>query len=763
MSTERLQQITTALGDRYRVLREIGRGGMATVYLAEDPRHRRQVAIKVFDPELAAVFDPELAAALGTDRFLREIEVTAGLSHPHILPLYDSGVAAGFLHYVMPYVAGSSLRELLKEKGRLPLDEALRIVTGVADALAFAHRKGIVHRDIKPENVLLQEGHALLADFGIARAAAVAGDLALTQTGMVIGTPAYMSPEQAVGDSALDARSDLYSLGCLLYECVSGQVPFGGDSPAEIVRRRLTGAAPRLSTTSSQVPAFVDSAVARALAREPADRFGTAEEFASALKPSAGAPSRDQGEAKGLVVLPFRNLSPDPENEFFADGLTEEVISDLSGIRALRVISRTSAMRFKGSAQDLGAVARELGVRYVMEGSVRRAGSSLRVTAQLIDAETDSHVWADKFSGTVEDVFAIQEEISRKIVEALRVQLTEAEERVVAQRPIDNAAAYDCFLQARHEIFISTPDALERAEKVADGGLALIGENPLLLATRGLVSWYYLNFSIKPEERYLDEAASFAARALEQDPDAYLAVFLRGLVAAKRGDLESALRDIRRASELRPGDAQVLGEWIRHLYTAGQQGTERARAVLEDALRADPLNTFNWAQAALWYLSAGRTEDAGRAVQRTVELSDRGNPVRSYAAYNLVQMGRREEAVRLFDEVASRRPGTPYAQLCAFLSAAVQGDRDLAAGCVTPLLEQAAHWVEYLGLMLAGGYAIIGRRDDAVRWLRESIDQGYLNYPVLAKQDVFMESLRGDVEYEGLMQDVERRWRAIEM
>jgi len=343
------------------------------------------------------------------------------------------------------------------------------------------------------------------------------------------------------------------------------------------------------------------------------------------------------------------------------------------------------------------------------------------------------------------------------------VQLTEAEERVVAQRPIDNAAAYDCFLQARHEIFISTPDALERAEKVADGGLALIGENPLLLATRGLVSWYYLNFSIKPEERYLDEAASFAARALEQDPDAYLGVFLRGLVAAKRGDLEGALRDIRRASELRPGDAQVLGEWIRHLYSAGQQDTEPARAVLEDALRADPLNTFNWAQAGLWYLSAGRIEDAGRAVQRTVELSDRGNPVRSYAAYNLVQMGRRGEAVPLFDEVASRRPGTPYAQLCAFLSAAVRGDREGASACVTPLLEQAAHWVEYLGLMLAGGYASIGRRDDAVRWLRESIDQGYLNYPVLAKQDVLMESLRGDAEYEALIRGVERRWRAIEM
>jgi serine/threonine protein kinase/tetratricopeptide (TPR) repeat protein len=755
MSTERLQQVTAALGDRYRVLREIGRGGMATVYLADDPRHRRQVAIKVFDPELAA--------ALGTDRFLREIEVTAGLTHPHILPLYDSGLAEGFLHYVMPYVAGRSLREHWKGQGRLPLDEARRIVSGVADALAFAHRKGIVHRDIKPENVLLQEGHALLADFGIARAASLAGDLALTQTGMVIGTPSYMSPEQAVGDSALDARSDLYSLGCLLYECVSGQVPFGGGSSVDIARRRLTDVAPRLKAVSSQVPAFVDAAVAKALAREPVDRFGTAEEFAAALRSGTATTRAGQTEAKGIVVLPFRNLSPDPENEFFADGLTEEVISDLSGIRALRVISRTSAMRFKGTDRDLRTIARELGVRYVMEGSVRRAGSSLRVTAQLIDAETDSHVWAEKFSGTVDDVFAIQEEISRKIVGALRVQLTEAEAQAVAERPIDNAAAYDCFLQARHEIFISTPDALERAEKVADAGLALIGENPLLLATRGLVSWYYLNFSIKPEERYLEEAASFAARALEQDPDAFLGIFLQGLVAAKRGDLEGALRDIRRASELRPGDAQVLGEWMRHLFSAGQEGTDRAQAVMDAALKADPLNPFNWGQAGYWLYSLGRRDESERASRRAIELSDTGNPVRTYAAHVLARLGHEEEAIRLFEEVATTRPGTPYGLLCAFTARAMRRDHDGAVAHVTPQLEQAAHWVEYLGWILAGGYALIGRRDDAMRWLHEAVDRGFINYPMLASKDAFLESLRGDAEYESLMRQVERRWRAIEI
>ena len=521
MTSTQLQQLTTALAGRYHVLREIGRGGMATVYLADDPKHHRQVAIKVFNAEFAEV--------LGRDRFLREIEVTAGLTHPHILPLYDSGLTDGLAYYVMPFVEGKTLREYLLEKGRLPLDEALRIVKGVADALAFAHRRGVIHRDIKPENVLLQAGHPLVADFGIARALSLAGDMALTQTGMVVGTPSYMSPEQTVGDSTVDGRSDIYSLACLLFEALTGSPPFRGGTSADVARKRLTEAAPRLRGSASDVPAAIDEAVAKALARDPGERFATAEAFAAALTPLAAMPglARDGAAAgtgtKGLVVLPFGNLSPDPENEFFADGLTEEVIADLSGISALRVISRTSAMRFKGTDKNLRTIARELNVRYVLEGSVRRAGSSLRVTAQLVDADTDSHVWAEKYSGSIDDVFAIQEEISRKIVKALRVQLTDTESRKVAERPIDNPAAYDCYLQAHHEMLRFTPDSLDRAQKLVDAGLAIIGENPLLLATRGMVSWYFVNFSIRPDERYLDEATSCAARALAQDPNAFLA------------------------------------------------------------------------------------------------------------------------------------------------------------------------------------------------------------------------------------------------
>jgi TolB-like protein/tRNA A-37 threonylcarbamoyl transferase component Bud32 len=462
-----------------------------------------------------------------------------------------------------------------------------------------------------------------------------------------------------------------------------------------------------------------------------------------------------------IAVLPFGNLSPDPDNEFFADGLTEEVIADLSVIRALRVISRTSAMHFKGTNRDLRDIARELDVRYLLEGSVRRAGTSLRVTVQLVDAENDSHVWAEKYSGSIEDVFAIQEEMSRKIVNALQLQLTDAEVRSIAERPIDNAAAHDCYMRARHEVYRFTADGLDRAQKLADAGLSLIGENSLLLATRGMVSWYYLNFSIRPEARYLDEAAGYAARALEQDPQNHVGIFLRGLVASKRGDMESALRDLRAAHEQKPGDAMVLNELIRHYLSAGQEHTESARPLYEASLRVDPLHPLNWAQWAWRHFSAGRLADALDAARRILQLTDRGNPARVYAAYYLALAHAREEAVALFEAEGAELSDTAYGSVSLFLSRALQGDAEGALRHVTPQLVQAASWTEYLALFLADGYSLIGRNDDAIRWLRTAVALGFINYPMLSTRDLFLASLRSDPRFDESMRMVKTQWQAL--
>jgi serine/threonine-protein kinase len=401
-----------AVAARYPIVRQLGAGGMATVYLARDLRHDRDVALKVLRADIAD--------ALGRERFVREIRVAARLTHPHILPLYDSGETDGVVFFVMPVMAGQSLRTLMQSEGRLSVETATRIASEVADALDYAHRHDVVHRDIKPENILLHEGHALVADFGIGKAMAAASGATrpLTQLGVTVGTPAYMSPEQAAGES-LDGRSDLFALGCVLYEMLTGEVAFEAASVPATIAKRFIHTPPSVTQQRVDVPPLVADIVARLLAKEPADRHDSGAAVARELRtPSApvAAQPRVTVAENAIAVLPFVNMSTDAENEHFSDGLTEEIITDLARISALRVTSRTSSQQYKGSTLSAREIGRALGVRYILTGSVRRAGSALRISAQLIDAAADRQRWAEKYSGTMDDVFDLQERVSREIV-----------------------------------------------------------------------------------------------------------------------------------------------------------------------------------------------------------------------------------------------------------------------------------------------------------------------------------------------------------
>ncbi|HET9362757.1 MAG TPA: protein kinase [Vicinamibacterales bacterium] len=745
----------------YEVLARIGAGGMGEVYRARDMRLGRDVALKVLPASAAA--DPDSLA-----RLEREARTASSLNHPNILTIFDVGELAGTHFITAEFVDGETLRSRLARE-RLPVETVIEIAIQMVTGLTVAHEAGLVHRDMKPENVMIRlDGLVKVLDFGLAKPVGPAADDGVTtmatRAGVVVGTTAYMSPEQARG-LPLDARTDLFSVGAVMYEMLAGRRAFEGETPSDVLVAVLEHQPEPLGRHRPDVPGDLSRIVDCCLAKDPALRHRTGRDLLADLEPlrAARAAKPDTKAVPSIAVLPFASLSPDPDNEFFADGLMDEVIADLSAVRALRVISRTSAMRYKRTEKDLRTIAHELSVRYVLEGTVRRAAMSLRVTAQLIDAETDSHLWAEKYSGRAEDVFAIQEEISRKIVEALQVRLTDGELRILAERPIENLAAYECYLKARHEMYLVAGDSLDRAQKLVDDGLAIIGENPLLLATKALVLWHHVNQSVGPAERRLDEAARCAAKALAGDPQCDLAIFARGLVAAKRGDLERALPDLRRAAELRPGDGGILAELCRFAFAAGQELREWVRKPLEDLPRVDPLTPPFRLPVAGWHFSAGRLDRAAGEARRVVELSEAGSPVRIFAAWNLAVAGERDEAKRILRQLAAALTDTPYAlygSLSSFVLAALEG-RDEAAVHVTTPLEEAGRWNEYIALLLAEGYAMLARPADAVQWLRTAVTRGFVNYPFLAQRDPLLHAVRNDVGFQALMGEVRTRWNAL--
>ena len=407
VTAELRDHLQTALTGAYVVEREIAGGGMSRVFVAEERALGRRVVVKVLSPELAA--------GVNVERFRREIQLTARLQHPHIVPILSAGEMDGLPFYTMPLVEGESLRVRLVRAGALPVALAVSILRDVARALDFAHEKGVVHRDIKPDNILLAGDSAAVSDFGIAKAIAASrlgDDEALTQLGMALGTPHYMAPEQIAADPAIDHRADLYSLGCVAYEMLAGETPFAGRAPTALFKAHLLEQPARITSKRADVPDTLEVVISRCLAKDPATRPPSARDVLALLDRTSAAVAESTTaaipvrEALTIVVLPFVNLDADAEGEHFADGLTDEVITDLSMLKMLRVTSRQSAMRLKGSDKDVRTIARELGTRYVLTGGIRRAGGlSEHGDARLRLAEITPEVNADAVLLEVGEVF----------------------------------------------------------------------------------------------------------------------------------------------------------------------------------------------------------------------------------------------------------------------------------------------------------------------------------------------------------------------
>ena len=598
-----LQRLQPALAGRYDVVREIARGGMGTIFEARDLKHRRAVAIKVLNPDLAA--------AIGAERFQTEIQTAAGLTHPYIVPLHDSGEAGGFLYYVMPLVAGESLRERLRRERQLPIEDALHIARDVGDALSYAHSQGLIHRDVKPENILLSGGHALVLDFGIARTTGVPAGPggSMTQTLSVVGTPTYMSPEQTSG-GALDARSDQYSLACVVYEMLAGQPPFTGASPDSIALQHRTVDARPVTALRPTTPPHVAQAISRALAKAPADRFATIDGFAAALAaiptppvtslPTPSGIRRDTPTPSGLpggrvmlAILPLENMSADPEQEFFTDGMTEELIAHMGRLQPKRlgVIARTSAMRYKKTTKSVEEIGRDLGVDHILEGSVRRAGERVRITVQLIQVADQTHLWAENYDRRLADVFDLQSEVAASVAKALEVELLPSGQARGSAGAVASTAAYEAYLKGRYHWSRRTKEGFRLAIEWFERAIA---EDPgYARAYAGLADVYAVMPAwglMRPSEAYA-KAEPYAHRALELDPNLAEAHASYGAILSnKYTDFASAERELRRAIELDPGYT-TAHHWLGTALSA-QDKLDEAEAAMERSRRMDPLSVI---------------------------------------------------------------------------------------------------------------------------------------------------------------------------
>ena len=740
----------TRLGS-YEIVAPLGAGGMGEVYRARDTKLDRDVALKILPESLAA--DPDRLM-----RFEREAKALAALNHPNIAAIY--GIEDRAL--VMELVEGDDLSTRVA-RGTMSIGEALPIAQQIADALAAAHEKGIVHRDLKPANVMVTaSGRVKVLDFGLAtRVAGAPGAMETTlgtQTGVVLGTIPYMSPEQVQG-LAVDPRTDLFSFGILLHELVCGVRPFRGDNEAALMSAILRDDPPVTTSGSERLPEPLDALIRHCLRKRPSDRPASAvavgQQLQAIVSGLSGATRERSPAVKIVVVLPFANRSGDPDNEYFSDGLTEEAIADLSRISALRTISRSSSMTLKGSTKDTATLARELGVTHLVTGSVRRAGSALRVTAELVDARTDASIWSDKYSGTVEDVFGIQEEIARKIVAALQVTLSDSESRQVGERPIADTVAYDCYLRARQEMYGWTPESAARAHRLVDEALAIVGDVPLLLAMKGQLHWNDVNTHRVAAGVGLSRAAEAAARALALDPQLPLAIYVRGLAAALGGRPESALPDLYRAHELAPNDANILAEVCRFSNMAGLRHHEAMVKRLGDL---DPLTAVTPLVFTTFYWVTGRRDEIAPFVRRAVALAPAPSMLHIFAGWQMAAAGCHEEARDILRGAGQALAGSVLGSWASFHERALAGDE---AGALTHLARIETALGDVGSITLAECCARLGRREDAVRWVRTAVEFGFVNYPFLNEHSPDLARLRDAAEYQALLNEVKPRWEAL--
>ncbi len=676
MTPDLRARLQATLGGAYTVERELVGGGMSQVFVAMENRLGRRVVVKVLRPEIAA--------GTSAERFEREMAFCARCSHPHIVPLLTTGDVGGLPYFTMPLVEGESLRDRIAGGNPLSIEEVTRLLREVADALAYAHRQGVVHRDIKPENILLHDGHAVVADFGVAKALHMAtqtgAGLQNTGVGLVIGTPAYMAPEQAMGDPALDHRADLYALGVVGYETLTGYLPFSGVSIPALLSAQMTLTPAPLARARPDCPAALASLIERLLAKDPTERPQTADEVVTLLRPVVVRPGRGSNlplrelalggaallvvlaaiglalrrprlpaaatAAPSIAVLPFDNIGGDSATTYFSDGMSEELISALGRLGGLRVASRTSSFAARAKSEDLKEIGQRLTVGAVLEGSVRRDGSRVRVTARLVDVARDSLLWTGEYENRLENVFAVQDTIARAIAAALRVTLAGGGRGALVSRGTTDPEAHDLYLRGRYFLAARNPASVHRAIEAFHSAVAR--DSNYALAQAGLAEAYSLGVpfaDFSPGEAF-PPAIAAARRALALDSTLAEVHVSLGIIAMFHDwDWTEADRRFSRAIQLNPSSAQarLFHSW--YLMLTGR--AEEAQVEIERARTLDPLSLIINTRVASFLHFRGHDVEAIPAFKRALEIDSTFAHARAGLALSYAMLGRFTEALAL--------------------------------------------------------------------------------------------------------------------
>jgi serine/threonine protein kinase/tetratricopeptide (TPR) repeat protein len=800
-----VHELTTGstFAGRYQVIEELGHGGMGRVYKVQDTKIGEKIALKLIRPE--AGLDKK-----SLERFSNEIKLARKIRHKNVCQMFDLGEDQGTRYITMEYVHGEDLKQLIRKVGRLSPGQAVGIARQVCDGLEEAHRLGVVHRDLKPQNIMVDEdGTARIMDFGIARS--LSGK-SMTGAGVLIGTPEYMSPEQVEGKD-VDQKSDIYSLGIILYEMLTGQVPFEGDTPFTVGIKQKSERPRDPRELNDQISSDLSGVILKCLEKAREKRYADAEELNSDLaKIEQRIPTREQkiplkkaptsrtitvqfGLRKAVVgglvlisivvigiaawrllsgrrgpkplgtpsvaVLPFEDMSPQKDQEYFCDGLTDELINRLSNIKELRVPARTSAFFFKGKTQDIQEIGQKLKVGKVLGGSVRKAGDKLRITAQLINIADGYPIWSETYNRELKDVFSVQDEIAIAVADKLKLTLLGDEKAKLVKRPLDNVEAYELYLRASRDIERFREDALDRALQYLQNGVDLVGDNALLYSAMAYVFFQYVNIGAKQED-YVAKAEEYARKALALEPDFPKAQVVLGLVnCAFKGNQQQAVWHFKKALSVSPNDPQAL-IWLADVCGEYVGKGAAAHALLDRLTQVDPLNPDGFVIRGLTYLYEARFDLALEQFRKSNELDPGNIAARACRIQALVCLKKLDEAFTLIDQFTKEFPGHGFAKFALACKYGLSNNKDALFREMTSEFQKTCRRDASFSQSLAGDLALVGARGEALDWLENAVNRGFINYPFLAEKNPWLANIRGEERFKKLMVRVKYDWEHFE-